>query len=116
MPVTLIMVFFFSAFILYDISQLTLDRKIVEERTLFVKEEELKKMAARDIVKRLRKDPMLITTDDLNYTVGTIHYQVVDGDEDEKKIEVTLLVPPEHQATFQFSYNIDKDKIIKWVD
>ena len=116
LPVTLIVLFFFSALILYQVTQLTIDRKFMDERKLLVKETELKKIAARDIVDQIDQTSNQEFSEDRHYPLGTVSYHVLMGEGEVYKVEATLSLSEQQRATFQFSYDKSSSKIIRWLE
>ena len=113
LPVVMIVLFFFTAFVLFQIEQMQFDRDFLKERHDFIQENQMKKMAAADIIKKLQISEHL-TEGSFIYSQAVVKFNIV-RKQDIAEVTVSLEFDKDHQGQLIFFYDGVTRKIIRWV-
>jgi len=113
LPIVMIVLFLFTSFVLFQIEQMQLDTAFLNERHRFIQDNQIKKMAAADIIRKIQSSEDL-TEGNLHYTQGSVKYSI-ENNQDVAQVTASLTVDKDHQGQLIFYYDKTKQKIIRWV-
>jgi len=109
----MIVLFFFTAFVLFQIEQMQLDRDFFKERRYFIQENQMKKMVTADIIKKLQISEHL-KEGNLTYPQGVVTFSI-NHQQDIAEVTVSLEFDKDHQGQLIFFYDRTTHKIIRWI-
>ncbi|MFC4617979.1 competence type IV pilus minor pilin ComGG [Camelliibacillus cellulosilyticus] len=115
LPIAMIVLLFFSFYVLHTIEMLSHDRGFLKEREVAVINDRLKQMAAYDLTQILSDDSSE-GQGTLDYNQGTVTYQITPIGDQNIKVVCEVYQPPDHRSIFQLQINLTSHKIVKWVE
>ncbi|MGV3488838.1 MAG: hypothetical protein ACO1OC_09670 [Tuberibacillus sp.] len=115
LPAAMIMVLFFTFYVMYAIDRLTDERDFLQKRQIAVQLDLQKKMSVKDLLTLLDHDATYNTSGEILFPDYKLKYSISAQDLPTINVMGTILYK-NNQDSFSFIYNVDTKQIIKWVD